>query len=102
MNRTLVNSHGIKGEISLTQVTPFDPTWVNVSLTPVNNLETRLRYATKIKSYTIHELPPNPTKLSNATAEICNTTKEIYNPNNINVATTPPAGKLKRLIVLFI
>ncbi|XP_076765114.1 uncharacterized protein LOC143432228 [Xylocopa sonorina] len=90
--KSLINSHGIKGEVSLTQVTPFHPTWVNISLTPINDLETRLRYATKIKSYRIHELPPDPAEISNDTVKVCRTTKEIFNPNNINVTTVPPAG----------
>ncbi|CAK9808868.1 Superoxide dismutase [Cu-Zn] B [Anthophora quadrimaculata] len=90
--KTLINSHGIKGEVSLMQVTPFDPTWVNISLTPIHDLETRLRYATKIKSYRIHELPPDPTKVLNETTEICKTTKEMYNPTNINIMSVPPAG----------
>ncbi|XP_034178940.2 uncharacterized protein Rsod isoform X1 [Osmia lignaria lignaria] len=89
--KTLINSNGIKGEISLNQVTPFDPTWVNISLVPVD-LETRLRYATKIKSYRIHELPPEPANSLSKTAEICQTTKKTYNPNNIDETTAPPPG----------
>lgn len=98
--RTLINSHGIKGEVSLTQIIPFYPTWINVSLTPINDLKTRLRYATKIKSYSIHELPPDPIKISSTTAELCNTTKQIYNPNNIDMMTIPPAGKHIKLFLL--
>ncbi|XP_012172349.1 uncharacterized protein LOC100643910 isoform X1 [Bombus terrestris] len=90
--KTLINSHGIKGDVSLSQVTPFDPTWVNVSLTPINDLGTRLRYATKIKSYNIHELPPDPIKASNNFAKVCETTKKMYNPSNINIMDVPPAG----------
>ncbi|XP_017889745.1 uncharacterized protein LOC108630767 [Ceratina calcarata] len=90
--KTFVNSHGIKGEVSLTQATPFDPTWVNVSLTPINDLETRLRYATKIQSYSIHELPPDPIQISNNDAAVCETVKGIYNPNNVNITTAPPPG----------
>lgn len=74
-------------------MTPFDPTWINVSLTPINDLGTRLRYATKIKSYNIHELPPDPIKASNNFAKVCETTKKMYNPSNINIMDIPPAGK---------
>ncbi|XP_031842214.1 uncharacterized protein Rsod isoform X2 [Nomia melanderi] len=90
--KTLISSHGIKGEVTLTQGTPFEPTWVNVSLTPVNDLETRLRYATKIKSYKIHELPAETAKTVSDTTEICKTTGKIYNPGKIDEATVPPAG----------
>ncbi|XP_043258035.1 uncharacterized protein LOC122400578 [Colletes gigas] len=90
--KTLISSHGIKGEVVLTQVTPFEPTWVNISLTPVNDLETRLRYATKIHSYKIHALPPKVTETLSNTDELCETTKDVYNPSNINVTIVPPAG----------
>ena len=90
--KSVINSHGIKGEITLTQVIPFDPTWVNISLVPVNNLETRLRYSTKIKSYRIHELPSEPIQILSKIDDICKTTRGIYNPSNIDIITTPPAG----------
>ncbi|KZC13221.1 hypothetical protein WN55_05919, partial [Dufourea novaeangliae] len=90
--KTLINSHGIKGEVALTQVTPFNPTWISISLTPVNDLETRLRYATKVESYKIHELPPETTKTQSNTAERCKTTGNVYNPSNIDETTVPPAG----------
>lgn len=64
-----------------------------MSLTPINDLETRLRYSTKIKSYNIHELPLESIQSLNKTVEICATTKQMYNPNNIDILTVPPAGK---------
>lgn len=90
--KTLINSHGVKGEVTMTQETPFDPTWVNVSLAPINDLETRLRYATKVASYKIHELPPESEKSVGKTVEPCQTTNKIYNPLNIDEKTVPPAG----------
>lgn len=92
MSRAVINSHGIKGKITAIQETPFDPTWVNVSLTTINDLETRLRYATKVASYRIHELPPEPAKSVEITVDPCLTTKKLYNPLNIDEKTTPPAG----------
>jgi hypothetical protein len=87
-----VNFRGIKGEVTLVQETPFHPTWINVSLSPVNDLETRLRYETKVASYRIHELPIEPHNLMQ-TIEPCLTTKNIYNPLKINYKEVPPAGK---------
>jgi len=55
-------------------------------------LETRLRYATKVASYRIHELPPKPTKSVGITIDPCLTTKKLFNPLNIDERTTPPAG----------
>ncbi|XP_024941705.1 uncharacterized protein LOC107268693 isoform X2 [Cephus cinctus] len=90
--KTLINSHGIKGEVTLTQDMPFNPTWVNVSLVPVNNLETRLRYNTKIASYRIHELPQEPTRSRAQTGEPCLSTKNMYNPLKIDEKQAPPPG----------
>ncbi|XP_047350470.1 uncharacterized protein LOC124949465 isoform X2 [Vespa velutina] len=89
--KTLISSRGIKGEMTLSQETPFNPTWINISLTPVN-LETRLRYATKVAYYRIHELPPEPAKFLEDIGEPCLTTKNMYNPTKIDEKTVPPAG----------
>lgn len=88
----MINSHGIKGTVTAIQETPFDPTWVNISLTTINDLETRLRYATKVASYRIHEVPPEPAKTVQDTIDSCLTTKKLYNPLNVNEKTVPPAG----------
>ncbi|XP_025262110.1 uncharacterized protein LOC105249019 [Camponotus floridanus] len=90
--KAVINSHGIKGEVTAIQETPFDPTWINISLTTINDLETRLRYATKLASYRIHELPPEPAKSVGITIDTCLTTKNLFNPLNIVEKTTPPAG----------
>lgn len=90
MFRAVINSHGIRGQITAIQETPFNPTWINISLTTINDLETRLRYATKVSSYRIHELPPEPAK-SGIIVNPCLTTKKLFNPLNI-IEKTPPAG----------
>lgn len=90
--RAVINSRGIKGEVTAIQETPFDPTWINISLTTINDLETRLRYATKLASYRIHELPPEPAKSVGVTVDPCLTTKNLFNPLNIVEKSTPPAG----------
>lgn len=88
----MINSHGIKGEVTFTQESPFDPTWLNISLNPVNDLETRLRYETKIAAYRIHELPEEPAKHLEEVDEPCTTTKKMYNPLNVDEKEVPPAG----------
>lgn len=90
--RAVINSNGIKGKVTAIQETPFDPTWVNVSLTTINDLEARLRYATKVASYRIHELPPESTKSVGITVDPCLTTKRLFNPLNIDEKTIPPPG----------
>ncbi|XP_020297647.1 uncharacterized protein LOC109862119 isoform X2 [Pseudomyrmex gracilis] len=90
--KAVINSNGIKGKVTAIQETPFDPTWVNVSLTTINDLEARLRYATKVASYRIHELPPESTKSVGITVDPCLTTKRLFNPLNIDEKTIPPPG----------
>ncbi|XP_050455769.1 uncharacterized protein LOC126853760 [Cataglyphis hispanica] len=90
--KAVINSRGIRGEVTAIQETPFDPTWINISLTTINDLETRLRYATKLAFYRIHELPPEPAKTVGITIDSCLTTKKLFNPLNIIEKTTPPAG----------
>ncbi|XP_043268911.1 uncharacterized protein Rsod isoform X2 [Venturia canescens] len=92
--KTLISSRGIRGEVTLSQETQYDPTWVNVTLNTINDLETRLRYATKIAAYRIHELPRDPFYFmhQNNSEEPCLTTKEMYNPSNIDLKTIPPPG----------
>ncbi|XP_058804660.1 uncharacterized protein LOC131671891 [Phymastichus coffea] len=90
--KAIVNSRGIKGEVTLSQETPFHPSWVNVSLSPINDLETRLRYETKVTSYKIHELPKKPENFLQDTLEPCITTKDMYNPLKIEERDVPPPG----------
>ncbi|XP_071566892.1 uncharacterized protein Rsod isoform X1 [Temnothorax nylanderi] len=90
--KAVINSRGIRGQVTAIQETPFNPTWINISLTTINDLETRLRYATKVASYRIHELPPEPAKYVGNIVDPCLTTKKLFNPLNIVEATTPPAG----------
>ncbi|KAL0112201.1 hypothetical protein PUN28_011934 [Cardiocondyla obscurior] len=90
--KAVINSRGIKGQVTAIQETPFNPTWINISLSTINDLEIRLRYATKIAAYRIHELPPEPAKSVENTVNSCLTTKKLFNPLNINEETVPPAG----------
>lgn len=90
--RSLINSRGIKGEVTFTQETRFHPTWVNVSLTPINDLETRLRYETKTAAYKIHELPYQPLVFNDGVKSDCKSTKSMYNPSKIDEKNIPPAG----------
>ncbi|CAD6211954.1 GSCOCG00003917001-RA-CDS [Cotesia congregata] len=90
--KSLINSHGVKGEVTFTQETRFHPTWVNVSLSPINDLETRLRYETKTAAYKIHELPREPLVRTRNSEQECLSTKAMYNPSNVDDKTIPPAG----------
>ncbi|XP_039303730.1 uncharacterized protein LOC105197011 isoform X2 [Solenopsis invicta] len=90
--KVIINLRGIKGQVTAIQETPFNPTWVNISLTTIKDLEVRLRYATKVASYRIHELPPKHVKNDEVTVNPCLTTKKLFNPLNIDEKTIPPPG----------
>ncbi|XP_043461697.1 uncharacterized protein LOC122498151 [Leptopilina heterotoma] len=92
MAKAIINAQGVKGEVSFNQESPFAPTWLNISLNPINDLETRLRYETRIAAYKIHELPEEPAKFVEPVGESCTTTKKMYNPINIDDNTLPPPG----------
>ncbi|XP_044006416.1 uncharacterized protein LOC122851330 isoform X2 [Aphidius gifuensis] len=92
LTKSLINSHGIKGEITFTQETPYHPTWINVTLNPIDDLETRLRYETKTSAYKIHQLPRDPLDTSHKIGKSCSSTKEIFNPVNIDDKAVPPPG----------
>ena len=89
--RAKINSQGIKGELNLVQESPFSPTLVNISVNPINDLETRLRYETKIAAYQIHELPEASSKIQQL-SESCTSTNKMYNPTNVDLVNGPPAG----------
>lgn len=63
-----------------------------MSLHPINDLETRLRYETKIAAYRIHELPRDPHDTNHKVGTECVSTKGLYNPRKLEEKTTPPAG----------
>lgn len=88
----MINKHGIKGEITFTQESPYHPTWINVSLNPIDDLETRLRYETKTAAYRIHELPRDPLDTENKIGSSCASTKSMFNPGKIDEKTVPPPG----------
>lgn len=88
----MISSRGIKGSVTLSQETPFNPAWVNVSLNPINDLETRLRYETKVTAYRIHELPIELEKPMDDGKASCLTTKNTYNPLHVEETMVPPPG----------
>ena len=58
--------------MTLTQRSPFDPTWMRINLTSVQDV--------MVSTYKIHELPPST--LTNS-ANPCMQTGAVFNPSNI-------------------
>ncbi|KAK9881797.1 hypothetical protein WA026_017312 [Henosepilachna vigintioctopunctata] len=89
----IIQSGGVKGSVTFTQHTIFEPTFINFNLTTSRgDLETRLVYSSSVAGYKIHELPIKPSKTVGQTENACLTTKYIYNPLKVNIAGQPPNG----------
>lgn len=89
--KTLINSKGIKGELTLMQRSLFEPTFLNFTFrTTDGSLKSNFEFAKNIASFKIHELPPSPVYESEIT--YCETAGEIFNPRGIDKKNIPPPG----------
>ncbi|KAJ4431919.1 hypothetical protein ANN_20526 [Periplaneta americana] len=79
--KALIQSEGVKGELTLSQRSPFDPTWIKINLT--STLNTPTGNLARISSYKIHELPPTPLPSTDVKENHCYKTGSVFNPNNI-------------------
>ncbi|KRT83375.1 hypothetical protein AMK59_3560, partial [Oryctes borbonicus] len=88
--KVLIQSGGIKGNVTLTQHTRFEPTFLNFNLTTARgDIETRLVYSSSVAGYKIHELPISPSKLVEERQSHCLTTKFVFNPLKTDIGTIP-------------
>ncbi|KAK4875753.1 hypothetical protein RN001_012175 [Aquatica leii] len=91
--KVIIQSGGIKGDITLLQRNQFEPTFLNFNLTTAKgDLETKLVYSSSVAGYRIHELPMTPAKTVGQMENSCLTTKFYYNPLKVNVNILPPNG----------
>jgi hypothetical protein len=89
--KAAVNSNGIKGELTMTQRSKFEPTWLNFSFASTDgSLQNNFEYAKNIASYKIHELPPSP--LYANSERYCRTSGGVFNPKNLENHNLPPPG----------
>jgi Cu/Zn superoxide dismutase len=79
--KALIQSGGVKGEVTLSQRSPFDPTWIRMNLTSTS--DKHMGTVTKISAYKIHELPPVPLPSENMNENCCLKTGSVFNPSNI-------------------
>ncbi|KAF5278486.1 hypothetical protein FQA39_LY05975 [Lamprigera yunnana] len=91
--KIIMQSGGIKGDVTLLQRNQFEPTFLNFNLTTAKgDLETKLVYSSSVAGYRIHELPMTPAKTVGQIENSCLTTKFYYNPLRVNVNILPPNG----------
>ncbi|KAJ3643412.1 hypothetical protein Zmor_026124 [Zophobas morio] len=91
--KVVIQSGGIKGDVTLTQYSRFEPTFINFNFTTARgDLETRLVYSSSVAGYRIHELPIKPSKTVGQNENSCLTTKFIYNPLKTDYNNIPPNG----------
>lgn len=91
--RVIIQSGGIKGDVTMSQNTRFEPTFLNFNLsTSRGDIETKLVYSSSVAGYKIHDLPIMPAKTVGQAENSCLTTKFIYNPLQMDLNTVPPNG----------
>ncbi|KAJ3625819.1 hypothetical protein MTP99_016359 [Tenebrio molitor] len=92
-SKVIIQSGGIQGDVTLTQYSRFEPTFLNFNLTTARgDLETRLVYSSSVAGYKIHELPIKPAKTVGQNENSCLTTKFVYNPGRSDPNRVPPNG----------
>nr|CAD7402226.1 unnamed protein product [Timema poppensis] len=79
--KALINTDGIKGDVTLVQRSLFDPTWLQMNLSSAQDVQAG-QPVTKLAAYKVHNLPPLPNSMQ--TDEYCSTTGGMYNPTDIS------------------
>ncbi|KAL9892126.1 superoxide dismutase family protein Rsod isoform 1-T1 [Glossina fuscipes fuscipes] len=90
--KTFVNFAGLKGDVTYTQRSKFDPTFLNFSINAAseNSTHTVQQFAEDVSSFRIHTLPPTPQKYGHP--NYCHSTGSLYNPKEIETHVIPPPG----------
>lgn len=87
--KSIINGKGIKGELTLTQRSRFEPTWLNFSMSSTRDKsDQNIEYAQNIASFKITELPPNPVHANKE--YYCETGNSVFNPFKIDSKIPPP------------
>lgn len=87
----MFNGKDVKGEVTIHQRSPFEPTWLNFTVySAKNELRENTEYLRNLAAFQINNLPPDPTQANTNTH--CDTTGPIYNPTTVESHNIPPAG----------
>ncbi|XP_046993173.1 uncharacterized protein LOC124605492 isoform X1 [Schistocerca americana] len=79
--KVIMQSEGVSGEVTFSQRSPFDPTWLHFNLSSYN--DKFLGRPFHLTKYRIHELPP-PSFFAEKSGNRCFQTGNVYNPTDIN------------------
>lgn len=90
--RTFINNGGIKGEVTFTQRSKFDPTFLNFTLESAGKHAHYVsrKFAENVSAFRIHKLPPVPHKVGKA--DYCHSTGELFDPRSLGKSSVPPPG----------
>lgn len=81
----------MKGEVTIHQRSPFEPSWLNFTVySAKNELRENTEYLRNLAGFQIKTLPPDPT-LAN-TNNYCDSSGGIYNPTDVDNNQKPPPG----------
>ncbi|XP_017091861.2 uncharacterized protein Rsod [Drosophila bipectinata] len=86
--KTFINSGGVKGEVTFTQRSKFDPTFLNFTLEAPLSQHVSRKFAEDVAAFKIHSLPPVPQRMGHE--DYCWTTGEMHNPRELNDNIPPP------------
>ncbi|XP_047110560.1 uncharacterized protein LOC124787741 isoform X3 [Schistocerca piceifrons] len=79
--KVIMQSEGVSGEVTFSQRSPFDLTWLRFNLSSYN--DKFLGRPFHLTKYRIHELPP-PSFFAEKSGNRCFQTGNVYNPTDIN------------------
>ncbi|XP_068153414.1 uncharacterized protein Rsod [Drosophila tropicalis] len=86
--KSFLNSGGVKGEVTFTQRSKFDPTFLNFTLGAPLSQHVSRKFAEDVAHFRIHSLPPVPQHMGKA--EYCQSTGDMHNPRNLQEHIPPP------------
>ncbi|XP_070142466.1 LOW QUALITY PROTEIN: uncharacterized protein Rsod, partial [Drosophila kikkawai] len=86
--KTFINSGGVKGEVTFTQRSKFDPTFLNFTLGAPLSQHVSRKFAEDVAAFRIHSLPPVPNRMGHD--DYCWTTGEMHNPREVTENIPPP------------
>ncbi|XP_064552755.1 uncharacterized protein Rsod [Drosophila montana] len=88
--KTFINSGGVKGEVTFTQRSKFDPTFLNFTLSTPHAPHVSRKFAEDVAAFRIHGLPPAPQRIGQP--DYCETTGDLHNPRELQQEHVPPPG----------
>ncbi|XP_034664777.1 uncharacterized protein LOC117899105 isoform X1 [Drosophila subobscura] len=86
--KTFINSGGVKGEVTFTQRSKFDPTFLNFTLGAPLSQHVSRKFAEDVAAFRLHSMPPVPHRIGKE--DFCLTTGDMHNPRDLQEKVPPP------------